>query len=44
MRIYPKVITAERFIRALVKVSSVVSPVEPPIEAFGNDRLSKVWE
>jgi len=39
MRIYPKSVTPECLNRGPVPVSPVVSPVEPPIEVFGNDGL-----
>ena len=40
---FPKVVTLECLYRGSIMVSSVVSPVETPIEAFGNDRL-QVWQ
>jgi hypothetical protein len=36
---FSKVVTPECFIEGLVRVSPVVSPVEPPLKACGNDGL-----
>jgi hypothetical protein len=39
-----KKICHNAFIGGQVIISSVVSPVEPPIESFGNDGLLQIWQ
>ncbi len=42
--IHPRGVTPECFNRGSILLSPVVSSVEPPIEAFGNDGREDVWK